>query len=206
MPSDDVHEITEAELEEAKRYAMRLDWDEEDRIFVVSVDEIPGLHTHGRTREEAVEMGAEAIATWLAGLREFGRPVPTPCHTVRRVVVARPPGFDPTTVRAIRDRLGMSQAVFAAALNVSRETVRAWEQGKNAPGGSASRLLEFAARSPRSFRRLARSKVAQDTPTADKARPTTGRRARSAARSRPRPGTASAEPATPPTDRLQAAG
>lgn len=166
MPSNDIHDITEAELEEAKHYAMRLDWDEEDRIFVVSVDEIPGLHTHGRTREEAVEMGAEAIAAWLAGLREFGRPVPAPRQTTRRVVIARPPAFDPAAVRAIRDRLKMSQAVFAAALNVSRETVRAWEQGKNAPGGSAARLLEFAARNPWTFRRLARSRIAAVTPPA----------------------------------------
>jgi putative transcriptional regulator len=44
--------------------------------------------------------------------------------------------------------MGLSQAVFADALNVSRETVRAWEQGKREPGGATLRLLEVAERHP----------------------------------------------------------
>ena len=34
--------------------------------------------THGRTHAEAVTMGEEAVATWLAGLRTGGDPVPPP--------------------------------------------------------------------------------------------------------------------------------
>jgi putative transcriptional regulator len=44
--------------------------------------------------------------------------------------------------------MGLSQAVFASALNVSRETVRAWEQGKRAPAGATLRPLEVAERNP----------------------------------------------------------
>jgi DNA-binding transcriptional regulator YiaG len=48
----------------------------------------------------------------------------------------------------LRQQLGMSQPVFAAALNVSSETVKKWEQGARSPDGAASLLLEIAERNP----------------------------------------------------------
>jgi predicted RNase H-like HicB family nuclease len=71
-------ELTQEELAEARRYSMLIQWSPEDEIYVVSVPELPGLHTHGATHEEAVAMGEDAIATWLAGLRWMGYPVPPP--------------------------------------------------------------------------------------------------------------------------------
>lgn len=71
-------EITLEELAEARRYSMLIQWSLEDRLYIVSCPELPNLHTHGATHEEAVEMGAEAIATYLYGLRHHGRPVPAP--------------------------------------------------------------------------------------------------------------------------------
>lgn len=68
----------------------------------------------------------------------------------RRVVTAREaraaaaPAYSAGEVRDIRYKLALSQPVFAQALNVSPETVRAWEQGKKQPGGPAARLLEIA--------------------------------------------------------------
>lgn len=68
----------------------------------------------------------------------------------RRVVTARDakaaaaPAYSACEVRDIRYKLALSQPVFAQALNVSPETVRAWEQGKKQPGGPAARLLEIA--------------------------------------------------------------
>jgi predicted RNase H-like HicB family nuclease len=59
-------------------YAMRLDWDPDDRIFVATVPELPGCRTHGRTRAEAVRNGEEAIAAWLGGAQRFGDPLPAP--------------------------------------------------------------------------------------------------------------------------------
>ena len=41
-----------------------------------------------------------------------------------------------------------SQALCALLLNVSVETVRAWEQGRRTPEGSALRLLQVADASP----------------------------------------------------------
>ena len=68
--------------------------------------------------------------------------------TSRDVAVVPPSGYGAREVRAIRERLGMSQAVFATSLNVSAATVRAWEQGVRTPEGPSRRLLEIADRHP----------------------------------------------------------
>ncbi len=82
MASDDAvaarDERTLDEREQARRYSMFIAWSPEDGIYIVSVPELPGLHTHGRTHEQAVAMGEDAIATWLAGLRWMGFPLPEP--------------------------------------------------------------------------------------------------------------------------------
>lgn len=50
--------------------------------------------------------------------------------------------------RAIRERLGLTQDQFAAALCISVKTLRNWEQGRREPSGPAMRLLQIAARHP----------------------------------------------------------
>jgi predicted RNase H-like HicB family nuclease len=64
------------EYHTAPRYSLVLEWDPEDRIFVVSVPELPGLHTHGSTYVEAAQRGAERIAEWAAILADSGEPLP----------------------------------------------------------------------------------------------------------------------------------
>ena len=59
-------------------YAMHLDWDPDDRIFVVTVPELSGCMTHGRTRAEAVAQGEAAIASWLGAARHWGTAIPAP--------------------------------------------------------------------------------------------------------------------------------
>jgi putative transcriptional regulator len=68
--------------------------------------------------------------------------------TVREVTVPPPERPSPARIREIRDRLEVSQAVFGELLNVSRSTVRAWEQGQRSPDGPSLRLLEVAAERP----------------------------------------------------------
>lgn len=53
-----------------------------------------------------------------------------------------PPVYDAVRVRALRQRLGMSQPHFSRLLNVSPKTVQSWEQGVRVPGQSAARLLQ----------------------------------------------------------------
>jgi len=140
--------ISDEELARARRYSMVIRWSDEDRVYIVEAPELPDLRTHGRTIAEAVEMGEEAIATLLSALLEIGRTPSAPPLTARRVVIDKPPRYDAAAIRAIRQRLNMSQAVFADALNVSRGAVRAWEQGQRSPDGAARRLLELADRQP----------------------------------------------------------
>jgi putative transcriptional regulator len=58
-----------------------------------------------------------------------------------------PQAYDSSDVRALRRRLGVSQAVFARLLAVSAKTVQAWEQGSR-PTPMACRLLEVIDRDP----------------------------------------------------------
>jgi predicted RNase H-like HicB family nuclease len=58
---------SDAEWLTVRRYAMVIEWSDEDQLFLVSIPDFPGAHTHGRTRAEAAEMGEEAIALLLEG-------------------------------------------------------------------------------------------------------------------------------------------
>jgi predicted RNase H-like HicB family nuclease len=67
-----------SERDEHDHYSMVLEWDPEDRIYVVTVPELPGCRTHGKTYEEAVRQGQDAIATWLDTARAWDDPIPPP--------------------------------------------------------------------------------------------------------------------------------
>lgn len=51
-------------------------------------------------------------------------------------------------VRAIRERLGLSQSRFAAMIGVSPRTLQNWEQKRREPEGPAKALLRVVERSP----------------------------------------------------------
>lgn len=77
-----------------------------------------------------------------------------PARVTTKVITARDvrpmpaPRFSERAVRSLRTKLQLSQPVFAHFLNVSPETVKSWEQGKNYPAGAAARLLQVAERHP----------------------------------------------------------
>jgi putative transcriptional regulator len=50
--------------------------------------------------------------------------------------------------RRVRKRPGLSQAEFAERIQVSRETIRNWEQGKRSPTGAARPLLQVLDKAP----------------------------------------------------------
>lgn len=62
--------------------------------------------------------------------------------------VAPAPIYRANRIASLRERLRLSQPVFAAVLNVSPETVKKWEQGTREPDGAALRLLELAEAHP----------------------------------------------------------
>jgi putative transcriptional regulator len=69
--------------------------------------------------------------------------------TLRTVQVPqRPPQVSTAEVTRLRQRIGMSQAVFARVLNVSTKTVQSWEQGQRQPSQAALRMLQLLNQRP----------------------------------------------------------
>ncbi len=54
--------------------------------------------------------------------------------------------FKAADIKRIRKDANVSQAVFAAVLNVGKATVAAWEQGGKQPSGAALKLLDLVER------------------------------------------------------------
>jgi putative transcriptional regulator len=52
----------------------------------------------------------------------------------------------PAAIRRIRQKEALSQAVFAAHLNVTTGVVSKWERGEKQPRGPAAKLLTLAAK------------------------------------------------------------
>lgn len=70
-----------------------------------------------------------------------------------------PPAPKPSHIVSLRNRFNMSQAVFAAALNVSIKTVQAWEQGARTPSHASLRLLQIFEDEPKILARITNSPV-----------------------------------------------
>ena len=58
-------------------------------------------------------------------------------------------------VKAIREKLNLSQAVFAQKLRTSVRTDQGWEQGKTKPSAHASLLLRMVDKAPQTFELIA---------------------------------------------------
>lgn len=54
--------------------------------------------------------------------------------------------FDAARIRALRDRLNLSQSVLASVLNTSTSTIRKWELGDKSPSGPSLKLLDLLER------------------------------------------------------------
>jgi len=63
--------------------------------------------------------------------------------------------YPPTAidVKAIRKKLHLSQAVFAAYFGVSKRTLQEWEQGRRQPEGAARTLLTVIRHEPLAVQR-----------------------------------------------------
>jgi putative transcriptional regulator len=55
--------------------------------------------------------------------------------------------LSPAEIRALRDREGASQAVFARYLNVTTGLVSQWERGEKHPQGASLKLLSLVVKS-----------------------------------------------------------
>lgn len=75
-------------------------------------------------------------------------------QTLRSTTFELPDPLPPRTgseVRAVRLKLGASQAVLASLLNTPARTVRSWENNQRKPSGAALKLLSIAEKHPEIF-------------------------------------------------------
>lgn len=67
---------------------------------------------------------------------------------MKHVTAAPLRAYSAMEIKEIRNKLQMTQAVFALFMGVSKKTVEAWEAGQNTPSGASLRLLFLADNDP----------------------------------------------------------
>ena len=112
----------------------------------------------GRRSGRTTAKGREIVASLAEAIQAERAGVPLESRfTVRTAELPEPASvYDSDAVRATRDRVGVSQAIFAHLLGVSAMLVRAWEQDQRSPAPWARRLLDEVNRDPRHWRGMLR--------------------------------------------------
>jgi predicted RNase H-like HicB family nuclease len=59
-----------------KSFKVILEWDDETKVYVVTVPSLPGCVTQGSDRKEALERIQEAIEGHIEALSMIGKPAP----------------------------------------------------------------------------------------------------------------------------------
>ncbi len=62
-------------------------------------------------------------------------------RNVRSIEIEPVGVYTSTQVKNIREKIGLTQKLFAKYIGVSTKTVEAWEAGRNKPSGPSNRLL-----------------------------------------------------------------
>lgn len=70
-------------------------------------------------------------------------PRPQRRFETREIDISPVPEYDAHTIKALRERLHISQAMLATILNTSLSTVKHWEIGLKRPGGPSAKLLDL---------------------------------------------------------------
>lgn len=69
------------EVAEARRYALVIEWSDENAAYLAIAPDLPGVVTDGRTPAEAAAMGQAAVIAWIKSLRKWQQPVPVPTYS-----------------------------------------------------------------------------------------------------------------------------
>ncbi len=86
--------------------------------------------------------------------RNLGEEILTAIQDIKAGRGKRQRVYVPNDIKAVRERLKLSQSGFAAILHVSARTLQAWEQGLRRPSGAAQALLAIAAARPDVIRQV----------------------------------------------------
>jgi putative transcriptional regulator len=70
---------------------------------------------------------------------------------VDKVTITLLEDFSAEEIKQIRNKMAMSQRLFASIIGVSVKTIEAWEAGKNKPSGSSVRMLQLINTNPAVF-------------------------------------------------------
>lgn len=90
------------------------------------------------TAGESILVGAKSALAFARGEKDHG------------CIVHIPEEID---VKAIREKVEMSQSEFSRAFGVSKKTLEHWEHGRRVPTGPARAFLTVIAREPDAVRR-----------------------------------------------------
>ena len=97
---------------------------------------------------------SEVSESIMRGLQEMHDHAQGKIELRSNYVSAVPPAeYTADEIRAIRDRLNMSQGFFAEVIGVSKKTVESWEYGRGKPSGAAARMLTIADKDPEALKR-----------------------------------------------------
>lgn len=88
----------------------------------------------------------EAVHETAADLHRLGFIDKRKMNQYDALCVAPVHDYDAAKVKALREKLRLSQAVLASVLNTSLSTVRKWEVGDKRPSGPSQKLLDIIAR------------------------------------------------------------
>jgi len=83
----------------------------------------------------------EAIHGSASALRRIGAIDKATMREFDESCLSVPTSLAPRQIKALRERLHVSQPIFARYLNTSESTVEKWESGAKKPGGMALKLL-----------------------------------------------------------------
>jgi putative transcriptional regulator len=93
-----------------------------------------------KPKSEALASVHEAIAD-LHGIGAVDKA--TMRHFDALCLAPEVPDYSPEQIKALRERLNVSQAVFASVINASTNSVQKWERGAKKPSGTALKLLNL---------------------------------------------------------------
>ena len=100
-------------------------------------------HRKGRRVADDITAGMKQIEEMIAGGKRPGK-----VFTARTIEIPDPSVYSSRDVRALRESLLVSQAIFARLLGVSRTHVQKWEAGDNIPSLMARRLMDSIKANP----------------------------------------------------------
>ena len=66
---------------EVEKYAIRVEWSEEDDCFISRCIEFPSLGAHGKSRQDAITEMEKVLGTTIEWMKEEGESIPEPLAT-----------------------------------------------------------------------------------------------------------------------------